>query len=677
LRSGTSERSSPRPVAQLLEEVWRERQPLCLGLFLFGLILWTFRPAVYGEFVCYDDPTYVTENAQVQHGLQWGSIKWAFSNSEGANWLPLTWLSHMLDCQIFGLKAWGHHLSSILLHALNTLLAFAVLRRMTGATGRSFVVALFFGLHPLRVESVAWVAERKDVLSTCFFLLTLGAYARYAEGRRGKGESRRKNAECRMKQEPQVGHASRSILASFLLAFIFFALGLLSKPMLVTLPFVLLLLDYWPLRRWPREGPWALAAEKIPFFLAAGIVSVVTFVVQKHGGAVTSALPFAARTANAVVAYCSYLGKLFWPVDLAVFYPLVDPLPTAWVLLAGCLLLALSLLVLAFRRRFPFGLVGWLWFVGTLVPVIGLIQVGGQSMADRYSYIPSLGIMLAVVWGAHELTKGRAWQTVGACAAAAAGAFLCFALTRAQVRVWRDSESLFRHALLVTKDNYVAHNNLGTVLDKQGHREEAVEEFRHASQDKPDAPEAHKNLGAALSGQGRLEEAAAHLQEAIRLRPGYAEAHFNLGSVLQTQGRLAEAIRQYQQALRLNPRHADAQYNLGLALEQSGRPDEAAAAFQAAQRLQPTSPEACNNLGVALERNGRLDDAAAQYLAAIKLKPDYALAHFNLGAVRGQQGQLDQAIAEFQQTLRLDPRYAQAQTNLALALEFKRNLDKH
>jgi Flp pilus assembly protein TadD len=695
LKSGTSNSGSRLPALHLLTEVWRERKAVLGGIILFGLVLWTFLPAIEGEFVVYDDPDYVSANTQVQHGLSWENFKWAFSSSEAANWHPLTWLSHMLDCQIFGLAPWGHHLTNLLLHALNTLLVYVVLRRITGATGRAFVVALLFGLHPLRVESVAWVAERKDVLSTTFWLLTLWAYAKYVETSASQGSEQRlpagvigdrdrRTAETRAAPATaSLGFPSRHVLPIgglpwlyYGLAFAFFALGLMSKPMLVTVPCVLLLLDYWPLRRWPQRSARDLVLEKSPFFVAAIVTCAVTWAVQRRGGAIIAGLPLSARMENAVVAYCRYLGKLFWPVDLAAFYPPVGHWPGGAVLLACLLLLALSVLAIALRRRFPYCLMGWLWFLGTLVPVIGLVPAGEQSMADRYSYVPSIGIILLVVWGAYDLTKRWRYQVMMASAATAGAACLCLGLTRTQISYWKDTEALFRHALLVTERNYVAHNNLGTAFDKQGRWDEALSEFRQALQAKPDYPEALNNLGVALDRQGHVDEAIAQLRETLRLRPRYAVAHYNLGVALQEQGHLDEAIAQYQEALLLKPRYADAHYNLWLTLQRKGDLDGAIAEFQTILKFQPNSPEVCNKLGAVLEQQGHLDEAIRQYLLALKLKPDYARAHFNLGVAWERKGHLDQAIAELEQTLKLDAGYAPAQTNLARLLDLKRSLDK-
>src|ERR1041384_6646102 len=380
---------------------------LCILLFL--LVFGAFLPSLRNDFINYDDPPYVTDNAQVQNGLSGENVRWAFSSSEQANWHPLTWLSHMLDCQVFGLQPWGHHLTSVLLHTVNSLLCFLVLQRITGAPWRSWCVAALFGLHPLRVESVAWLAERKDVLSGLFFMLVLIAYAKFVQstGHTGSAISQAPN--------PTVKRCASSFIIYhpfwyfYLLALVFFVLGLMSKPMLVTLPCIMLLLDFWPLHRVKKEGITTVVVEKVPFFLVAAASSVVTLLVQQRGGAVIAIarLPLHLRLENALVSYCRYLAKLFWPAKLSVFYPLPPHWATPTVLLAAVLIAGVSVFVLTMWRRHPYLPVGWFWFVGTLIPVIGLVQVGAQSMADRYSYLPSIGVFIALVWGGCNLVQRR------------------------------------------------------------------------------------------------------------------------------------------------------------------------------------------------------------------------------------------------------------------------------
>jgi tetratricopeptide (TPR) repeat protein len=527
---------------------------------------------------------------------------------------------------------------------------------------------------------VAWVAERKDVLSAGFGFLSLLCYARYARGT----ESRIPNPESRNRKAE-----ARRIASGYWLALLFFACGLMSKPMLVTWPFVMLLLDYWPLKRFaggqlkvagspapnlqPSTFNSQLLTEKIPFFVLAAAASLVTYLVQKQEGAVMTVdhFPPGARAGNALMAYGRYLGKTFWPADLAVFYPHPGYWPRAEVLLAGVLLAGLSALVLVKRRRQPYLLVGWLWFVGTLAPVIGLVQVGEQAMADRYTYIPSVGVLIMSVWGAYELTRRWRHQVILLALASAVALILCFALTREQLGYWQDSETLFRHALDVTQNNHIAHNNLGDALLEKGQADDAIRQFQEVIRLKPNDADAYNNLGNALGEQGRIDEAISDYHEALRLKPDNASAHYSLGAALEAKGQTDGAISQYQEALRLNPDDVAAHNNLGNAYLNKGQTDEAISQYQEAIRIKPDYANARNNLGVALASHGRNDEAISQYQEAIRIKPDYPDAHNNLGVALGRKGQLDEAISQFQEAIRLKPDYPNAQSNLAQALELK------
>ena len=669
-----------------------------LAVLLVLVTLAVYWPATRGGFIAYDDNLLVTENPQVQKGLTLEGMELAWFNPVNCLWHPLTVMSHMLDCQLFGLNPWGHHLTSVLLHGLNAGLVFALLKQMTGATWRSLLVAALFAVHPLRVESVAWVAERRGLLSGFFGLLALMAYARYAQ-------RRMQNAECRLQNPaaPNLQHVSRFTFHArtfYLLSLGFFACGLMSKPTLLTWPFVMLLLDYWPLRRMQNEEcspvKWKadftgqgmkneesgdtdhaprntfhvsrftfhsrqsqsffpLLVEKIPFFVLVALSSVVTFVVQMRTGALVSMeiLPAGARVGNALISYCHYLGKLFWPVDLAVLYthpilaavaltyPNPAHVPLGPVVLAGGLFLGLSALVCAWPRRHPYLLVGWLWYCGVLVPVIQVIQTGTHGMADRYTYLPSLGVMILAVWGVYELMQGKAAGgvereerreerqereereereergSVGHAlarstlhaprstlillsVAGGAAIVLCVALTRQQIGYWRDSETLFRHLLEVTKNNYAGHVNLGTVYSRRGQLDEAIREYRESLRLNPYYGLTHYNLGNALLQKGEVDEAIQHYQLAILLLPMYVDSYNNLGLALRKKGRVDEAIRQFQQAVRLKPDDADIHYNLGSALAQRGQMDEAIRQFQEALRLQPDYGDARRNLNAAL-----------------------------------------------------------------------------
>ena len=673
--------SKPDPTGAAAPAMARPHFPAWLPAVLLALAtIALYWPAVRHDFVNYDDRVYVTENVHVQNGLTLESIKWAFLNPVCSNWHPLTVLSHMLDCRLFGVKPGGHHLTNVLLHALNAALVFVLLQQMTGAIWRSLFVAALFAVHPLRVESVAWVAERKDVLCGFFFLLTLWAYVRYVE--KSKVQSPKSKV-------------------FYGLALIFFALGLMSKPMAVTLPFVLLLLDYWPLARVRMaDGGWRnqkttipqlpdatkrseggstfsqLLFEKLPFFALAAASSIVTFMVQKQTGAVKTAdtFPLGARVGNALISYCRYVGKTFWPADLAVYYPHPGHWPLEKVLLAGVFLGGISALLFMKRGRYPFLLMGWLWFAGTLAPVIGLVQVGGQAMADRYTYIPSLGLLMLTIWGAHELTSRWRHRGIGLSVAGLAAIILCCAATRQQLGYWQDSETLFRHTLEVTENNALAHNNLGLALLDKGQTSDAISQFQEAIRLNPNYADAHYNLGTALLQKGQTDEAMSEFQETIRLKPDYAHAHINLGVALLNQGRADEANRQFQEAIRLNPDFADANYNLGVTLLNQGQTDGAISQFQAAIRLKPDFAEAHINLGVALARKNQLDEAISQYQEAIRLKPDYAEAHYNFGVALARKNQIDEAISQFQEAIRLKPDYVNAQKNLERALALKNQM---
>jgi protein O-mannosyl-transferase len=646
----------------------RSRFPVWLmaALLVLGTMA-LYWPATRCDFVNLDDDLVVTSNVHVQNGLTLENLKWAFFNPLFINWHPLTALSHMLDCQLFGLQPWGHHLTSVSLHALNAALVLLFLRRTTGAIWRSVVVAALFAVHPLRVESVAWVAERKDVLSGFFGLLALIAYARYAElqGLKSKVQS----------PKPVV---SDHRLRYYVLSLFFLACGLMSKPMLVTWPFVMLLLDYWPLERFKPGSVWRLVREKIPFVALAAVMTVVTFVLQKQGGALEAGetLPLGVRSANAVVSYCRYLGTMFWPRDLAVFYPHPGQWPAANVLLAGGLLVGVSALLFVKRRRYPFLLMGWLWYGGTLVPVIGLVQTGAHAMADRFTYLPSLGVLILVVWGVYELSRHWRYGMIALSLAVTAAIVLCLALTRQQLGYWKDSEALFRHALEVTENNDLAHNNLGTALDQKGQTDEAIRQYREAIRLKPDYALPRNNLGAALDKKGQTDEAIRQYREAIRLKPDYAVPYNNLGNDLGKQGQVDAAISHYREAIRLKPDYAEAHYNLGLALNEKSQIDEAISHYQEVVRLKPDYAEAYNNLGAALARKGPIDEAIRQYQKAIRLKPDYAQAHYNLGLALVTKGQLDEAVGQYEEAIRLKPDYAEACNNLGLALVRRGQMDE-
>jgi Flp pilus assembly protein TadD len=576
----------------------------------------------------------------------------------------------MLDHQFYGLKPWGYHLTNVLLHAFNTVLLFLVLRRMTGlrpeqsigaaapqagALWQSLMVAGLFGLHPLRVESVAWISERKDVLSVLFWMLTLWAYVRYVE--KSKVQSPKSKV-------------------FYGLTLLFFALDLMSKPMVVTLPCVLLLLDYWPLARWQQKNLRGLLMEKVPFFLLSAIGSAVTYVFLRNSGVLSLALtglslPFDARMENALVSYGRYLGKLFWPVNLCAFYPHPDYWPMQKILVAGLLVLGLSVLVFIMRRRQPYLPTGWLWYLGTLVPVIGLAQAGDESMADRYSYIPSIGILIVLVWGTCQVTRGWHYRSIGLGAVGGALALVCIVLTRHQIVYWKNDVSVWERAIAVTENNYQAHNRLGRALFVQRRVDEAIREFQEVVRLNPGFAEAHNVLGRSFATQGRTDEAMACFQKALIIRPDYIVAHNNLGDILSIIGRVDEAIIQYRKALEIDPNNVTVMNNLGNALNSQGHFDEAIVCFQKALQINPDNAETHDNLAFVLFSQGRLDETIRELQATLKLKPDQAETHCNLGFALGKQGRLDEAIHEFQEALRLKPDYTRASNNLVTALGWK------
>ncbi len=635
---------------------------MCLFLFIAtATAYWSVRNH---EFVNYDDGLYVTKNRNVQAGLTWDGIKWAFTTTHASNWHPLTWLSHMLDYEIYGPKPGGHHLSSLLFHAANTLLLFLVLSKMTGAPWRSGFVAALFGLHPLHVESVAWVAERKDVLSTFFWLLTMWTYARYAE---------------------------RPGLSRYLLVLLFFAFGLMSTPMLVTLPFVMLLLDYWPLNRLRpghgdedsvqtqslfitsgKESPTLhLILEKVPFLVLAGIASVVTLFAQQHGGALRSLESVSAdvRIANALVSYVNYIIKMAWPQELAVLYPHPGntlPMWKAWG--AALLLVCVSFLVFRARRTRPYLPVGWLWYLGTLVPVIGLVQVGGHAVADRYSYVPLIGLFVIISWGMADL-GGRVRCGRFVLATSAATLLLAFtARTWFQVGHWQNSMALFKRTLDVTSDNYVAHNNLGLALAEHGDLEEAIAHYSFAMHINPNYAKAYNNMGVALAEQGKLKKAAAGYSEALRINQDYEDAHYNLGNALAEHGNLKEAIAHYSEALRIKPDFAKAHINLAKALASQGKLREAIAHYYEALRIEPDNATAHGNLGAALADQGELDQAIVHFSKALRIAPDDAKAHHNMGIALARLGKMDEAIAHYSEAIRITPNDSKVHSNLGAAL---------
>ena len=583
---------------------------LGLAVITFGI----YAQVIRHQFITLDDGWYIKNNPMVNRGVTLAGLAWAFTTFYEANWHPLTWIAHMIDSQLFGLNAGGHLLVNALIHVANTLLVFAFLSRTTHARWPSALVAALFALHPLHVESVAWAAERKDTLSTFFGLLSLISYTRYAE------------------------ENSRKWYAWTVLTLV---LGLLAKPVLVTWPFVMLLLDYWPLRRlarWTRQKnffAWIapLLREKLPLFAIVAASCVITFFAQAHSGAVRTFLdvPIALRLLNALISYAKYLLLTFWPHDLAVYYPFTPIGIPAWQIIAAtCLLTGITAFCLFQSEIRPYLIVGWLWFLGTLVPVIGLVQVGGQTMADRYFYIPSIGFFIALVYGLADI--GKMQRLAPSLAGAIAGAVLLVlaALTNAQIHLWRDSFTLFKHALAVTPPNLVIENSLGIALDNSGRYDEAAAHFEKALHVQRDHYEVLVNMGITRYHQDRLPEAIEYYQTAIYSRPDVPEAHSQLGLALWKQNRDEAAYDELRRASQLAPKDANIRNYLGIALGRLGRFSQAIDQLHEALRLNPNSADAHNNLALALLASGKARDSIPEFEAALRLNPELHGAADNL-----------------------------------------------
>jgi Flp pilus assembly protein TadD len=702
--------------------VSRPRIALTSAVLVAGVLL-VFGPVRDHAFIAFDDPQYVVDNRHVNTGLSWQNVGWAFTAGEQGNWHPLTWLSHMLDVELFGLDAGGHHLTSVGLHALNTVLLLILLLKLGWPRWRSAIVAALFALHPMHVESVAWVAERKDVLSAAFWWATLLAYVAYVR---------------------------RPSAARYMLVLLGFAAGLMAKPMVVTLPFVLLLLDFWPLARYsggsapanpptaslagtpdaprsagslaharsshagrpfragnvapgegrprpghvvsdvgrPRPGhvvsdvgrpfragdlpsSWrALVIEKLPLFALAAAASVVTFLVQQESGAVRSveALAIGRRLATALAGYAFYLSKLLLPRDLAVLYPFPESPPHAAAAAGAALLLAITAIVMRMRTQWPWAVTGWLWFVGTLVPVIGLVQVGSQPFADRYTYLPYTGIFIMIVWGVAEIAARRtAWQRIAAGAALVVVGALAVHAYR-QVGYWRDGITLWTRTLTVTDRNYRAHNALGVALEDAGRDREAADRYAAAVAIRPTYAEALNNLAGIRADQGDLAAASSYLTTALAAVPDHVESMATLAVVRTREGRLDEAIRLFERARALRPESADVRNGLAFALSRAGRLSEARAELEAAVRLAPDDPELRANLGLLIGDQGDLEGGMRVLREAIRIAPGHARSHYGLGLLLHEAGRPADAIASLSAAISRDPSLADAHHELGRAL---------
>ncbi len=607
----------------------RRTWPIPLALAFATLAL--YLPTLRHDFLAYDDQQYVTENSAIRSGINAQTMAWAFGR-HASNWHPLTWMSHALDCQLYGVQAWGHHLTNILLHTANAVLLFLLLNRMTRSLWRSALVAGLFAWHPLHVESVAWVAERKDVLSAFFFLLTLLSYEAYVRARDGVISI----------QYSVFSESGRRALVCYGLGLVLFALALMSKPMVVTLPFVLLLLDYWPLGRLKTVGIGKLILEKLPFFLLSAATCWLTIWAQQQAMASTAGLPVPQRSLHAIAAYGHYVRALCVPTNLAVYYPYVRSFHAAELILDGALLISVTGLALGFVKSRPYALIGWLMFVGMLVPVIGLVQVGDQAWADRYTYLPSIGLFVAVVWGAADLFQGCLQKSNGnvrLIQSSAAGLAICVCvtlllLTSVQLSYWKNTWTLFEHAAKVTSKNPMAATMLGSLLAKDG----------------------------------KLERAMAYYREALGYERRFPEAHFFMGNALEKQGKLNEALAEYNQALWFKPSQVETHIFMAGILAKQNQPREAEAHYLAALKLNSRSSIAHNNLAKLLHAQGRFDEARAHYVEALKIDPGFAQAHNNLGVLLVQTGRVDEGVKELREADRLNPNDAETEYNLARGL---------
>jgi tetratricopeptide (TPR) repeat protein len=619
------------------------------------------------DFVGYDDELYVTENLNVQKGLTAEGLKWAFTAFHSANWHPLTWLSHMLDCELYGLNPMGHHWTNLILHMTNTILLFLLLKWMTGAIWRSAFVAALFAVHPLHVESVAWVSERKDVLSTFFGLLMIGAYYRYVKA-------------------PDV--------KKYLWVMVFLSLGLMAKPMLVTFPFVLLLLDVWPLNRFHHKndyllqneitpyhdfkGIFPLILEKIPLFIPVVISSGLTFLAQKSGGAVKplEALPLKLRITNALVSYIDYIVKAVWPRNLAVFYPHPGSSLPSWQISGAALVIAVAIfLSIRWLKKFPYIAVGLFWYLGTLIPVIGLVQVGNQAMADRYTYIPLIGVFIIVAWGLSDLSVMWRYRKIFLVVPTVIILSVMVVCTSSQLPYWKNGITLFEHAVEATENNYKAQNNLGTAyapvdIDK------AVFHYKEALKIKPDYATALYNLGTSVLKKGNYNEAVSYFNKALKIDPKRIGSRLNLANVLSEQGRHDEAIFHYNEIIKVDSENADARMNLANVLFIQGKHDEAVSHYNELIKTDSENADVHSNLAYVLYTQGRLDKAVLHYNEAIKIQPRHEKAHYHIGNILMKQGKIKEAFAHFAELIKINPDFFQAYNKIGMILYRQGKLHK-
>ncbi|HEV2320536.1 MAG TPA: tetratricopeptide repeat protein [Verrucomicrobiae bacterium] len=648
-------------MAKLSKEQCTAAVCICIALAVGTVIL--YLPVIHNGFTNFDDGVYIPENSHVVSGLRWQNLLWSFTHFYAGYWIPLTWISHMIDCQLFGLNPGAHHMISVLIHAANAVLLFVLLNYMTGAMWRSAFVAALFAWHPLHVESVAWACERKDVLCAFFWMLALLCYAHYVEGKRAPSSSSSSSSSA----IPQ--STIRNVL--YWLALLFFACGLMSKPMVVTLPFVLLLLDFWPLQRvgsrQTQDGRFNASTllrvliEKFPFLVLSSASCLATVHATPTFGE-----PLSFRLAKSLAAYLLYLVKIFAPINLAVIYPLPAHTPAVGAIAGALVLLACSLTFIFLFRRRPYLLIGWLWFLGTLVPVIGIVQAGYQSIADRFTYLPSIGLFIVITWALADIARRFRVRSILA-ATAFASLIACVVLTSIQIRYWRSSITLFRHTLAVTKDNFVAAACLGQALDAAGDDADALPYCQEAVRLNPDYSSAQLYLGMVLSNEGDLTNALVHLNKAVQLSPEDWHFRYNLGKFLLEHGNADTAITQFDAALHDNPDFAEAHNALGKAYLKKGDLKLAVDALSQAVALEPNNAQFHYDLGTVLLRASQTAPAIAQFTEAVRLQPDFAVAHENLAVALAAQGDITGAIEHFATVVRLQPNDSEARFNLGLA----------
>ena len=625
---------------------------------LFLITVATFSGAFFNDFVNYDDDVYVYANPSVAHGITLPGVVRAFTQPHARNWHPLTTISHMADCQVFGLHSSGPHVINVLLHALSAAGLFFALQAMTGSTWRACFVAAVFAIHPLRVESVAWIAERKDVLSALLFVCTLVAYWRYT-------------------RQPD---ANKNLVLTA-----FFACALMAKPMVVTLPVVLLFLDFWPLARLSFIADKKRASlisfsraisEKIPLFILSLASCVVTIFAARSGNRVLDSIPLGDRLANAAITYCTYIYQLFWPDRLAVFYPLPVESPALTSSAAATIVIvSITITTIVLRKRLPYLFVGWFWYLVMLLPVIGIWQIGLQAHADRYTYLPGIGLLIGIAWATVALLRRFRALPFAAPIAICVVALLAWR-TWTQVEFWRSSESLWTHALAVTSDNDVALNNLGSVYENRGDFDRARANYRAAldvlnrranSRYQLSRALVHNNLGNLLLREQDVPSARNEYEQAIALQPDYGNAHINLGQLFAQEGDWTSALAEYETVLRLQPHDPDAQYRAGVALMRLGRADEAVVHYRHALAEQPDFALAELDLGNATLERGHTDEAITHYRRALQIDPQNVDAHFNLGRVYLQQRRLADAISEYQRAVSIQPNDPEAHLSLGNA----------